>query len=178
MVALAVLGVVVIVVIVPLLAGFVIFSDTMDRKPRGYRVRQVVGFAIVAAGASIMFLPVSTETDGFHVSCGSALGAMFSEWDNRGTMRLGRLPIPVDRRRRRCGGNRCLLLGGGPWSAPSGGLHPVACRGVDRPCRIHLQRRRRRGHRQLRPKRRLDLEVLGDQSIRVGFNSIGVVELL
>lgn len=82
MVALAVSGVVVIVVIVPLLAGFVIFSDTMDRKPRGYRVRQVVGFAIVAAGASIMFLPVSTETDGFHVSCGSALGAMFSEWDN------------------------------------------------------------------------------------------------
>jgi hypothetical protein len=49
-VALAVLGVVVISLILPHLAGFVIFSDTGDPKPRGYRARLVVGFAIVATG--------------------------------------------------------------------------------------------------------------------------------
>ena len=50
MVALAVLGVVMVGLILPLLAGFVIFSDTGDSRPRGRRVRLVVGFAIVATG--------------------------------------------------------------------------------------------------------------------------------
>jgi hypothetical protein len=50
---LAVLGVVVMVIILPLLVGYVIFSDSADPKPRGYRVRLVVGFLVVAVGVSI-----------------------------------------------------------------------------------------------------------------------------
>jgi hypothetical protein len=90
-VALAVLGVVMVGLILPLLAGFVIFSDTGDPKPRGYRVRLVVGFAIVATGVWIRFLPVSTEINGYNVStgrfgyhadCGSVWRAMFDRWYN------------------------------------------------------------------------------------------------
>jgi hypothetical protein len=85
--AFAALGVVAIFVIVLVLAGFVIRSGgSVDPNPRGYRVRQIVGLAIAAAGLSITFLPVSTDQNYvnvtghvhyLHLDCGSAFEAMF-----------------------------------------------------------------------------------------------------
>lgn len=45
-------------------------------------MRRVIGFAIVAAGVSIMFLHISTESHGFHLNCGTAWHAMFSKDNN------------------------------------------------------------------------------------------------
>jgi hypothetical protein len=93
-VALALLGVLVIIPILPLLAGFVIFSDSGEPKPGGHRVRLVIGFAIVAVGVSILFLPVSADINdesgrfGYRTDCGSALPAMFSELDQCGSAAL------------------------------------------------------------------------------------------
>jgi hypothetical protein len=42
-------------------------------------VTRVVGFAIVAVGVSIMFLPVSAQYGVFNVDCGSAWQAMFTD---------------------------------------------------------------------------------------------------
>jgi hypothetical protein len=48
-------------------------------KPPVRRVTRVIGFAIVAAGLSIMFLPVSAQHGFFNVDCGSAWQAMFTD---------------------------------------------------------------------------------------------------
>jgi hypothetical protein len=51
---------------------------TVDKLP-GYRVRRVIGFALVAAGIWITFLNVSAHYyDGTNVACGSVWRAMFS----------------------------------------------------------------------------------------------------
>jgi hypothetical protein len=36
-----------------------------DDKPPGHRVRRVIGFAVVAAAVSIMFLPVSAHVNSY-----------------------------------------------------------------------------------------------------------------
>jgi len=53
--------------------------------PIGYRVTRLarpIGFGIVLAGWSIMFLPVSTNQGGFHQVCGTSWQAMFSSRNN------------------------------------------------------------------------------------------------
>jgi hypothetical protein len=65
--------------IFPLVAVLFLTDDTADPKSRGYRVRRVIGFAIVAAGVWIMFVDVSAHfNDGIEVACGSVWRAMFS----------------------------------------------------------------------------------------------------
>jgi len=131
-VALAVLGVVVIVIILPLLAGFVIFSDGVDPKPRGYRVRQVIGFTIVVAGVSILFLHVSAYINaydavsgrfGYRAACGSALQAMFDSWGN-GNYECGSAAFPhlwV------AGGVAAVGMGIAYWGESRGRLLAVVC---------------------------------------------------
>ena len=75
---LALLGAAVIaVVILPLVGVWSLTRDTGVPKPPGYRVRQVIGFAIVAAGVWIMFLNVSAQYDGIDVACGTSTGLRF-----------------------------------------------------------------------------------------------------
>ena len=67
--------------ILPLLGVLFFSGDTETPKPPGYRVRRVIGFAIVAAGVSITFLPVSHEPDQAlpeHIACGTSWQAVFS----------------------------------------------------------------------------------------------------
>jgi len=48
-------------------------------------VRRIIGFAIVAAGVLITFLPVSAHAyfDGrYHGECGSVWHATFANWNN------------------------------------------------------------------------------------------------
>ena len=104
MVVLLALGVVVIGGVIVPIVGY----QTHDHHPRDaeYRVARVIGLAIVAAGVSITFLPVSTKIlvwppqPGFPVSadepvgtpswasaaCGTAWNAMFSKAVSMGDM--------------------------------------------------------------------------------------------
>ena len=54
--------------------------------PIGHRVtiltRRLIGFGIVVAGWSIMFINVSTNKLGIHEACGTAWRAMFSQVEN------------------------------------------------------------------------------------------------
>jgi hypothetical protein len=52
----------------------VAFRDDAAPKPRGYRVRLVAGFAIAAAGVSIMFLNVSISSPDFGYGTAVRLG--------------------------------------------------------------------------------------------------------
>jgi hypothetical protein len=125
------IGVVVIVIILPLLAGFVIFSDSVDPKPRGYRVRLVVGFAIVAAAVSIMFLHVSADINeydesgrfGYRVACGSALQAMFDSGGNA-NYQCGSAAFPY---LWVAGGVAAVGMGIAYWGESRGRLLAVVC---------------------------------------------------
>jgi hypothetical protein len=57
-------------------------APVAEPKPPLHRARQVIGFATVAAGVAITFLPVSTELGGDHVACDSAWEAMFTNTDS------------------------------------------------------------------------------------------------
>ena len=68
-------------------------TPTAEPKRPAHRIRRVIGFAIVAAGVSIMwFLPVSTDLNlsvgewgsevPNHLECGSVWQAMFSNVNN------------------------------------------------------------------------------------------------
>ena len=90
-------GVVVIGVFILPLVGVLFFTgDSEAPKPSGYRVRRVIGFAMVAAAVAITFLPVSTdqrytEPWGYyqdqvrdvvlHLKCGSVWQAMVSKFN-------------------------------------------------------------------------------------------------
>jgi hypothetical protein len=67
-------------------------TPTPEPKPPVHRLRRVVGLAIVAAGVSITFLPMSADRNlsveewgsevPHHLECGSAWQAMFSNVNN------------------------------------------------------------------------------------------------
>jgi hypothetical protein len=88
--AIFVVGALVIGSVILTLVTVVFSDDTAAPKGAGYRrVTLVIGFAIVAAGVSILFLDVgawdtySFEPGGkFHVDCGTAWHAMFSKDHN------------------------------------------------------------------------------------------------
>ena len=86
---LALLGAVVIGL--PFAGVWTLTRDTGVPKSPGYWVRRVIGFAIVAAGVSIMFLNVSRtfryfdtlgEPQRIHLACGTGWHAMFSKENN------------------------------------------------------------------------------------------------
>jgi hypothetical protein len=130
-VALAVLGVVAIFLVLPLLAGFVIFSDGVDPKPRGYGLRLVLGLALVVAGVAIIFLPVSTDINayaptggfGYHADCGTALGAMFNSSYN-GNYECGSAAFPY---LWIAGGVAAVGMGVAFWGDSRGRLLAVVC---------------------------------------------------
>jgi hypothetical protein len=163
-VALAVLGGVVLLIILPLLVGYVIFSDSVDPKPRGYRVRLVVGFAVAAGGVLIIFLHVSAEAFGNRVACGSALQAMFS-WQGNEDYQCGSAGFPY---LFVAGGVAAVGMGVAFWGEGRGRLLAVVCIpllvAVDRPCRVRPQRRRRRSPR----PRRLRLARVRRPACRTG----------
>ena len=82
--------------ILPLVGVLFFAGDTEAPKPSGHRVRQVIGFALVAAAVAITFLPASTdqrytETWGYyqdqvrdvvlHTKCSSVWQAMLSKFN-------------------------------------------------------------------------------------------------
>ena len=78
---LALLGAVVIVL--PFVGVWTLTRDNGVPKSPGYWVRRVIGFAMVAAGVSIMFLPVRAErVAGYPLACGTGWHAMFSKENN------------------------------------------------------------------------------------------------
>ena len=120
-------GVVVIGALIFPLLGVLFFSgDTETPKPPGYRVRRVIGFAIVAAGVSITFLRVSHEPDQAlpeHIACGTSWQAMFSaRWN--GDYECGHAAFP---HLWIAGGVATVGMGIAFWGAGCGRLLTAVC---------------------------------------------------
>jgi hypothetical protein len=108
-----------------------------DDKPPGHRVRRVIGFAVVAAAVSIMFLPVSAHVNSYeefaqqiqqisyHADCGSAWHAMFSgDYNTSEDHVCGRAAFP---HLWIAGGVAAVGMGIAFWGASRGRLLAAVC---------------------------------------------------
>jgi hypothetical protein len=121
-------GILVIGALIFPLVGVLFFTgDSEEANAPGYRVRRVIGFAIVAAGVSILFLIVTSASGIFSphpVDCGSAWQAMFSKDSNWTGYACGRASIPY---LSIAAGVAAVGMGVAFWGAGRGRLLAAVC---------------------------------------------------